>query len=89
MKTIYKYPFEMVDSFNINVSKDAEVLTVQVQNHQPCIWVLTNPNAELVPKRFTIYGTGHDINTECKNMKYIGTFQLHHGTFIGHLFEHI
>lgn len=85
MKIIYKYSFDIVDNFNINVSKDAEVLTVQIQNGKPYIWVLTDPKAELVPKRFTIYGTGHTTN--CENMKYIGTFQL--GMFVGHLFEHL
>lgn len=85
MKTIYKYPFDVVDSFNINVSKDAEVLTVQIQNGKPCIWVLTDPGSEPVPKSFQIYGAG--LPTNCENMKYIGTFQL--GMFVGHLFEHL
>jgi len=64
------------------------ILCVQVQDNIPCIWYI-NPcvdhNNSVVTRVFRIITTGeerHGIPS-----KYIGTFQLKHGRFVGHLFE--
>ncbi len=78
--------FFVEDIIKIEMPKDAEILTVQSQNTYPMIWAKVNPNNELEIRNFRIYGTGHKINEEEK-LKYIGTFQMAGGNFIGHLFE--
>jgi hypothetical protein len=65
--------------------KDARILDVQVQNECPCMWALVNPNNETEYRRFYIYGTGHPMPDKLGD--FIGTFQLHDGALIFHLFE--
>ena len=90
-RTIWKYELHHLHEQEIKLKKGAEVLCVQVQFEKACIWVLVDP-AETVEevRTFVLYGTGHDIKTAIgTSVKYIGTFQLGLGTFIGHLFEKI
>lgn len=84
-KTIWKFTFEPRDDIEIEMPKEAEVLAVQTQHGQPCIWALVNSKAEKETRRFRMAGTGHPIND--KLGKYIGTFQMMSGQLIFHLFE--
>ena len=91
MITIYKYeiPLIITDIIELELSEDAEILTVQTQNNKPHLWVKTSSNYTrwgICTKYFRIYGTGFDLTHDDKLLKYIGTFQLKNG-FVGHLFE--
>ena len=86
MNTIYKYPVA-IGSFGLDLPKDAEVLTVQVQQGKPMMWVLQNTNKSIMTRSFTVCGTGHEVELLPPSYKYIGTFQLKDGYFVGHLFE--
>jgi hypothetical protein len=66
--------------------RSSEILTVQVQYNIPCIWALVDPDLPNEGRKFIIKGTGHKVNS-LKRIKYIGTFQMISGDFIGHLFE--
>lgn len=88
MKRVYKYPVEISDIQTINLPLGAQILSVQVQNGSPYIWACVNPSADSEPRRFRLYGTGHNI--ECNNLlKHIGTFQLFGGRLVYHLFEEV
>ena len=41
MKTIYKYevPLILNEPFELELSEDAEILTIQTQNNRPQLWV--------------------------------------------------
>lgn len=85
---IYKYPFEVQDNVEIKMPMGASILTVQVQDNNPYIWAIVWPDHPLELRRFRLFGTGHPIDMELKQLnKYIGTFQLLDGRFVGHLFE--
>lgn len=81
--TIYKYPVtpEMV----LPLPKEAKPLTVHIQHGTPQLWVLLNPEAPAIPRKFVVHGTGHTIHTA--SLLYIGTFQLERGRLVFHLFE--
>ena len=83
MKVIYKYPLEVTDDQFINIPKNFQILTVQVQNGCPCLWVEVDPESPVVYAHIVIIGTGHPIHND-DEMKYIGTFQLESGSFVGH-----
>ena len=87
MKAIYKYPFNLQGIINIEMPKDAQILSIQVQHEIPCIWALVNPKAKKEIRKFVLHGTGSSIKI-LPEMKHIGTFQLEGGNFIGHLFEY-
>jgi hypothetical protein len=84
IKQIWKYKVENV----IEMPKEAEILSVQIQNGQmfnTCIWVKVNPENELEKRQFEVIGTGHSF--EDSNKEYIGTYQ--DGPFVWHLFENV
>ena len=90
MDKIYKYAFEVAGQFPLILPIRAEILTVQVQKGRPVIWAIVDTAEEKTEEReFRIIGTGHDISDNLKTLKYIGTFQLKEGSFIGHLFEKV
>ncbi len=88
MLRIYKYPFDVQDTFNIEMPEDAKVLAVQAQNEVPCIWAMVDDEQPPDIYRFRLFGTGHPIDIPRANLNhYIGTFQLGGGRFVGHLFQ--
>lgn len=86
MEKIYKYHIEVTDEQQVSLPKGAQILTVQTQQEQPCIWVLVDPQmpTELVTIR--VHGTGHDV-PDSDNLKYIGTFQMMGGGLVFHTFR--
>jgi hypothetical protein len=69
--------------------KNAAILSVHVQNDNPCLWVWVNPSEENESRKIAIYGTGNPIPLEhVKNrIEFIGTFFSHQDTFVWHVFE--
>lgn len=86
METIFKYQLNPIAEQVIEMPLGAEVLTVQVQNGNPCIWAKVNPKKRTVRHLFRIIGTGHQINAEFIG-KYIGTYQLDNGSLVFHVFQ--
>lgn len=93
MRTIWKFEIsEITDRFSIDMPSDAEILTVQVQNGNPCIWAIVESEHTEDRRYFEIIGTGHPFKEdrdEIVERKYIGTFQLYGGGIIFHLFERL
>ena len=85
MKTIWKYPLDVADHQVLNIPAGAEILCVQVQNGQACLWALVNADAPPARRGIFIHGTGHEVNRLAG--KYIGTFQLMGGALVFHVFE--
>ena len=87
MKTIHKYPLQVKQETLIPMNEHAQILTVQMQNQVPCLWVLTDTEKPLVTKAIELYGTGHDVPDSDTARTYIGTFQMHGGSLVFHVFE--
>jgi len=89
MKKIYKYPLEVTDTQFVELPLGAEILTVQMQGNQLCLWAMVNALPEAVKKnrRIEIIGTGNPMPTG--DLKYISTFQMIKGKLIFHVFENI
>lgn len=59
-------------------------LTVQVQHGIPCLWIAVDQASRVIWVRIRIFGTGHPgIEPD---MDYVGTFQLHGGELVFHVF---
>ena len=84
MKTIYKYPLMQAGEQMINSFQDVEFLDVQVQHDEACLWALVDPGQPPCIYTIKIYGTGHPVSEP--HLKHLGTFQLHDGRFVGHVF---
>ena len=88
-KTIWKFKLEVTDGQSIPMPIGAEILTVQTQNDQPCLWALVDPNAEVENRYIEIFGTGHPVADKGIWRKYISSFQKRDGRLVFHVFENL
>jgi hypothetical protein len=89
MLTIYKYPFQIADRFELTLPTDRKVLHADVQpGTGPCLWVMVNPHSAEEVVTFHVFGTGMEIDPEevGKN-EFVSTFQQ--PPFVWHLFRKI
>lgn len=85
-KRVFKYPLEIADDLTVDLPHGAEVLTVQVQHGEPCLWARVDPEAPLAPRRFRWAGTGHPLDA-ASDWPYVGSVQLESGMLVFHLFR--
>lgn len=83
--TVWKYPLAVQDRQTLDLPVGAQVLTVQVQDDVPCLWALVDVTAPTTPRVFHLRGTGHNADGVASAL-YVGTFQLHDGALVFHLF---
>lgn len=84
MKTIWKFTFEIAGSIGIKMPTGAEVLHIECQGDEPCLWALVDPQHPKESRRFRIVGTGHDIKSMV-GLTFVRTFQQ--PPFVWHVFE--
>ena len=84
--TVWKYPLAF-GSQTILMPQNARILAVQTQHNEPQLWALVNPEAPDETRRFLTIGTGTEFEADRLLLDYIGTFQLHSGSLVFHLFE--
>ena len=93
LKQIWKYPWPATNRMGpdkvakFQMPKGAKTLTVQNQNGWPQFWALVSPNEPMVEREFHLFGTGHDLNDDIDPNAYVGTFQMHDGQLVLHVFE--
>jgi hypothetical protein len=85
MKTIHKFPLDVIDDQPFEMPIGAKVLCVQVQNGLPCIWAEVNTEVPKENRWFSVYGTGAEL--AAFDHTYIGTFQLRDGQLVFHVYE--
>lgn len=86
MNTIWKFDVPATDTFTLEMPRGAKVLSVHSQGEKVCMWAEVSPGEPKELRTFRTYGTGHDISGD-ENRSFIGTFLLHGGAFVFHLFE--
>lgn len=84
MKTIWKYILEITDQQFVAVPEGSELLTVQMQNDAPQLWVKCDSDKPKVFKRIRIYGTGNPVSNDDET--YLATFQVYGGDLVFHVF---
>jgi len=88
-RIIYKYPVAPDDSFTLELPIGAQYLHSSLQ---PCaggvfMWLLIDPDAEKVPVKFHVIGTGHRIADDMDDLLYLDTFYpMPDGSLVFHLF---
>lgn len=88
---IYRYQLDVTDAPSVEMPEGASVLSCAPCRasslSSPCVdvWARVDPAAEPVVREFRIVGTGNPIRGQLG--PFVGTFALHGGAFIGHLFE--
>jgi hypothetical protein len=82
-RTIWKYPFALGDVVGLDMPAGAEVVHVECQGGQPCLWALVDPEAPAEARTFRMFGTGHPIPEDVG--PHLGTFQM--PPYVWHLFD--
>ncbi len=83
---IFKYLLKNETHQEIEVPAFAQILTVQVQGDQLCLWALVNPDLHSKSKlSIGIYGTGHALPD--RPGAYISTVQMLGGDLVFHIFN--
>ncbi len=86
MKTIHKYPLTLTDEQSLSMPQGARPLSVQVQRGVPCLWAIVDPSEDIRPIRVRMVGTGHPMEEDGINWRFVGTIQLHDGALVFHFF---
>lgn len=87
MKTIFKYPIEVTDRQIVRMPRGAQILSVQYQGKQLCIWAQVDDQEPLVDRVVLVCGTGHPMPEAPVGvfLHHIGTVQ--DGPYVWHVFE--
>ena len=85
MAKIYKYHLGLGHTA-LSMPEGAQVLTVQMQHGEACMWAKVDPSKPLEVRVFHVYGTGHEMPNDPLFI-YVGTFQMANGAFVWHVFD--
>jgi len=85
LKTIWKFSLQTIDVQRIEIPSDYQILCVQVQDGEPYLWAMVDPDAESIRVTIETIGTGHRMDKAIR--KYIGTYQMMNGRLVFHCFE--
>ena len=85
--TVFKYSWPgSGDRAQFDMMPGAEVIHVDNQREQICLWVRGNPSSESVERRtFVLCGTGHPA----PGGPHVGTVLLQGGRYVFHIFEEV
>ncbi len=83
MKTIWKYAIN--PKTEVAMPGGSRLLSVQVQDNQPQLWALVDPERAKVKRNFVSFATGEPFDDT--GLTYVGTFQINGGGLVFHLFE--
>lgn len=81
---VWKFPVSVSDEFSVVMPEGAEVLWCAEQDGAPWMWARVDCNSPPVSRTFFVRGTGHEVEP---SLRYVGSFMLIAGRFVGHLFE--
>lgn len=80
---IYKYTLS--DRYSrVQMPRQAKVLSCQIQNHLPTLWMLVNTDELNEWRSFVGYVTGEQIDNP-QDKKHLATLQI--GEYVVHIFE--
>jgi hypothetical protein len=82
--SVWKTILRIANVQDIEVPKDAELLTARDQHEQICVWFKCNPANPTTKRRIAMVGTGHPVP---EGARYVGTGFLDGGQLVVHVFE--
>lgn len=85
MSKIFKYPLKVTDIQSVSLPVAHQILSVQVQRGEVCLWARVWEDTPLMPKLIYIYGTGHPVEDRIP-MDFMGTIQMRDGALVFHVF---
>ena len=89
MKTIKRYELDVASEQIVNIPFNSELLTVDVFNKKPCLFVLVDPGGRSMNRKFVIFHEDKEIPMKFNRTGYIGSFvyKAEVGQVMLHVFE--
>lgn len=88
MRKVYKYVLPVDTDCKVDMPVGAEILNIGVQNGDLCAWVLVEVDMPYETRRFSVFGTGHEIPSLNDGYRqYLATVLMMHGSLVLHVFE--
>lgn len=84
MIAIWKFVLPPVDVVDVPMPQGAKILSVQAQGGIPCVWAQVETTNVMEMRRFYVFMTGEEIDTEHK--EYLGTILLRGGSYVIHIY---
>jgi len=84
-KRIFKYELDLQQKQGIMMPAGAEVLSVQPQMGQLCMWAAVDVEAPPELRHFVLYATGEELPAD--HGRFVATVQGAGGALVFHLFE--
>lgn len=85
MRKIIKYALPIQRKFTIHLPRDAELLTVDVEHGNPCLWAIVEEDEPWEPHVLLMVKTGESIAEPITLAQHVGTFTRDETTL--HVFE--
>ena len=86
-KVIWKYPLLSTPHQTLHLPKGAEILSLDMQDNIPCMWVLITQQTDLEERHFRTIGTGNLLDDHFTGpYRFIGTYQPQ-SNLVFHVFE--
>lgn len=82
---VWKTHLLVVDEQFVGLPPGSELLKVDIQGGDPCLWFLASTTLASVKRKILIRGTGHQMSGAEK--KYVGTFTTIGGALVWHVFD--
>ena len=87
-KTIWKFPFEVVDTVFIEMPVGAIPIQVGLDPlGQRCIWAIVNPNNRKANRQFRIVGTEGPMPKETDTIRWHHVGSFNERSFVWHVFS--
>jgi hypothetical protein len=88
MRTVYKYPLQLIETQTIIMPRQSAMLTVQLQKGEMCLWVEVVLDGQVQARTIRLVGTGNPM-PEGKEvyLAYIGTVQML--PYVWHVYEEL
>lgn len=83
---VYKYKLNWAYT-QVILPIGAKVLHFDIQNNEPHIWALVDPDAPKENRLFLLVGTGHQFDHDPDDTEFIGTVLANGGALVWHVFE--
>lgn len=86
MKRVYKYILEAKELQTIRIPSN-QILSIESQMNDIVVYALVDlEQSKEFKYEFVVYGTGHDININIEDYKFLGTVKMHNDSLMFHAF---
>jgi hypothetical protein len=83
--TIWKFRLLVRDYDTIQMPAGANIISVDVQHGEVCLWAEVDPGAAPQPRHFALVPTGGQLPR--RNLEHLGTVLISSGNFVLHIYE--